>query len=128
VRPFHNVRPPLVNAGHAPVHAPGRGPFVRTRVFRAGALRHYRAIYGWGYGFGLPLTYADSGPFYGSYYDPSDVTGSVSEPAYADPPAEIPAAAAPNAQAAYYREGCRSQTVTVPSSDGGESNVTVVRC
>jgi hypothetical protein len=122
VRPFHNVRAPFLHARHAPVH--GRGAFARKHEFRAAALRRYRAIYN----FGLPLTYADSGPFYGSYYDPSDVVGSVGAPAYADPPADTSPDAAPNAQVAYDRGGCRSQTVTVASSTGGERSVTIMRC
>jgi hypothetical protein len=121
VRPFHHGRTPFLHARHAP-H--GRGAFVRVHEFRAAALRHYRAIYS----FGLPLTYADSGPFFGSYYDPSDVVGSVGEPAYADPPADAPPDAAPNAQVAYDRGGCRSQTVTVASSNGSERSVTIMRC
>jgi hypothetical protein len=103
---------------------PGRGAFARKHEFRAAALRRYRAIYS----FGLPLTYSDSGPFFGSYYDPSDVVGSVGEPAYADQPADTSPDAAPNAQVAYDRGGCRSQTVTVASSNGGERSVTIMRC
>jgi hypothetical protein len=122
MRPFHRARAPFAHARHVLPAAPLRGAFVRA--LRAGALRHHRIIYG---GFGYPLTYADGAPFYGSYYDPSDVVGTVTVPASAAPPADPAPYAERDAQAAVDRGGCRSETVTIPAS-GGERSITITRC
>ena len=79
------------------------------------------------FGYGLPLTYADDTAFYGTYYDPSDVTGSIVVPAYAVPPAPVPTLAGPP-DPPIERVGCRSQTVAVPSPSGAEHSVTITRC
>jgi hypothetical protein len=137
VRPMHRVHPPFVR--HVPKvdpfahhhHAPFAHRDFRDRhEFRAAARRHHRGIWslpGY-YGYGLPLTYApDDTAFYGTYYDPSDVTGSIVVPPYTVPSAPVPALAGlpePPVQ----RAGCRSQTVAVPSPSGAERSVTITRC
>jgi hypothetical protein len=126
VRSIHRVHPPFVHEHRAPVT---RRAFVQRHAFHAAARRHHRATFGLlgFYGYGLPVTYADDGAFYGSYYDPSDVTGSTGAPVYAVPPADA-APVAERAEAAVDRGGCRSQTVAVPSPGGAERSVTITRC
>jgi hypothetical protein len=146
VRPMHRVHPPIARPVH-PIHHPNvrpvhrvhppfahRHPFARREFhdrhgFHALARRHHRAIFGLPfYGYGLPVTYApDDSAFYGSYYDPSDVTGSIVVPPYPVPPPPIsPLAGLP--EPAPERVGCRSQTVAVPSPSGPERTVTITRC
>jgi hypothetical protein len=105
-----NFRPAL-QPGFRSGLRPGFRPALRSAFFN----RHRS-------GFGVPLTWPG-----GSYYDPSDY-GAPYEPLYFDPSGgegEIPAEVNP---VAIHRWGCRSQTVTVPSEDGGESSVNIVRC
>jgi hypothetical protein len=125
VRPVHREHPPFMHQHRAPF-APRE---VRERhEFRAAARRHHRAIFSLPFfGYGLPLTYTDDAAFYGAYYDPSDVTGSIVVPAYAVPPAPVPTLAGPP-DPPVERAGCRSQTVTVPSPSGAERSVTITRC
>ena len=126
VRPVHRVHPPFAHHHRAPF---AHREFHGRHGFHAHARRHHRAIFGLPfYGYGLPVTYApDDSAFYGTYYDPSDATGSIDVPAYAVPPAPIsPLAGLP--EPAPERVGCRSQTVAVPSPSGAELSVTITRC
>ena len=124
VRPVHRVHPPFVHHHRAPF---AHREFRERHDFPA-ARRHHRAIFTLPFfGYGLPVTYADDSAFYGTYYDPSDVTGAIVVPAYAAPPAPVPPlAGAP--EPPLERVGCRSQTVAVPSPDGAERSVTITRC
>jgi hypothetical protein len=129
IRSFHRVRPPFVHAhppfAHArPVPLTRHDP-VRREAFHAAERRHRRVVLGlWGFGgYWLPFTYADDGAFYGSYYDPSDVTGAIDPP----PPAAVVPVAARDVPV-LDRGGCRSETVALPSPDGAEHNVTITRC
>jgi len=115
---------PFARARHAPF-ARFPGAVARAHALRAAALRHRGAFFGFG-DYGFPITYTDDATFYGSYYDPSDVVGSVSGPAYADPPADSATVAHGEAQVVD-RGGCRSETVAVPSS-AGERSITITRC
>ena len=124
VRPVHRVHPPFLHRHRAPF---AHREFRERHDFHA-ARRHHRAILALPFfGYGLPVTYADDSAFYGTYYDPSDVTGAIVVPAYAAPPAPVPTlAGAP--EPPIERVGCRSQTVAVPSPDGAERSVTITRC
>jgi hypothetical protein len=115
---------PFAHARHMPF-ARFPGVVARVQALRAAALRHRGAIFGFG-AYGFPVTYGDDGMFYGSYYDPSDVVGSVSVPAYADPPAD-PAPVAGREAEVVDRGGCRSETVAVPSP-AGERSIIITRC
>jgi hypothetical protein len=127
VRPIHRVHP-FVHAHPPPVLHPPlvRHPLVR-HAFHAAARRHHRAVFGgFGvYGFALPVTYTDDGAFFGSYYDPSDVT-ALDPPAPAGPPASAPLSV--RAEATFDRGGCRSEIVPLPSPGGAERSVTITRC
>jgi hypothetical protein len=102
-------------------------PFAHRHPFHDFARRHHRAIYGGLPYYGLPLTYGDNSPFYGTYYDPSDGTGSDDPPIYAVPPAAVvPVAGTP--QGYVDRGGCRSQIVEVPSPAAAEHSVIITRC
>lgn len=75
--------------------------------------------------YGLGALWARLG---GSYYDPSDYFDSYYQPSYAGPniaTAEIPGA---TNLPVIYRRGCESQTISVPSEDGGERSINIVRC
>jgi hypothetical protein len=129
VRPFPHAHAPFAHgpfahARHVPF-ARFPGAIERAHALRAAALRHRGAIFGFG-AYGFPITYADDAMFYGSYYDPSDVVGSINGPAYADPPAD-PAPVAGREAQVVDRGGCRSETVAVPSSSG-ERSITITRC
>ena len=134
IRPAHRVHPPIVRHHPAPfAHhhpAPFTHPKFRERhAFHHGARRHHRTLFGLPfYGYALPVTYDDDNTaFYGTYYDPSDVTGAIVVPAYAVPPPPVPAlAAAP--EPPLERISCRSQTVAVPWPSGAEHSVTITRC
>jgi hypothetical protein len=125
-RPAHApfAHRPFAHARHLPFQR-FPGAFLRAHALRAGALRHRGAIFGFD-GYGFPITYADDAMFYGSYYDPSDVVGSLSAPASADPPAD-PAPVARGEAQVVDRGGCRSETIAVPSS-AGERSITITRC
>jgi hypothetical protein len=115
---------PFAHARHAPF-ARFPGAVARAHALRAAALRHRGATFGFG-AYGFPITYADDAMFYGSYYDPSDVVGSVSGPANADPPADSATVAHGEVQVVD-RGGCRSETVAVPSS-AGQHSIIITRC
>jgi hypothetical protein len=123
--PVHEPRRfPLVHKHRVPfIHH----PFAHRRPFQDFARRHHRAIYGGLPYYGFPLTYGDDYVFYGSYYDPSDGTGSDDPPVYAVPPAAVvPVAGAP--QGYVDRGGCRSETIAAPSPGEAEPSVTITRC
>jgi hypothetical protein len=113
---------------HPPaLRAPMQAPIHMSRPIER--LPLHRRQFGLGFplafplGYGVPLTVPD-GPFaYDSEYgvpsytdsagDGSSVTGSVRvrvNPAF------------------FYRPGCNSETVVVPSEDGGERSINIVRC
>jgi hypothetical protein len=141
MRPMH-TRAPLVrpvHRVHAPFVHPHRAPFAHREFrerheFNAAARRHHRVIFNWSgdYGYGLPVTYGDDGAFYGTYYDPSDLTGSIVLPVYAVPPPPVAPAPAPTTterpDPPVERAACRSQTVAVSSPGGAERSVTITRC
>ena len=79
------------------------------------------------YGYGYPRTCANYSAFYGRYYDPSDMTGSIWVPPYTVRPASVMSTAA-GLDPPINRGGCRSETVAVPSPGGDESSVTITRC
>jgi hypothetical protein len=121
-RPMQHGHPPFVHVPHAvPLH----GAVAHVHATNPAA-RHQRAIFTFG-GYGFPLTYGDNGAFYGSYYDPSDVVGSIGVPVYAPPPAGPPPGAEREAEVADHG-ACRSQTVSMPSPSGGERSITITRC
>src|ERR1043166_111347 len=124
VRPIHHVHPPFAHRHHPPfAHRD-----FRERAFHA-VRRHHRGVFGGSpfYGYPLPVTYNDDSAFYGSYYDPSDITGAIVVPAYAAPPAPVPSLAG-LPEPPPERVGCRSQDVAVPSPSGAERSVTITRC
>jgi hypothetical protein len=124
VRPFPHAHGPFAPARHvASERFPGA--VERAHDLHAATRRHRGALFGFG-AYGYPITYADDAMFYGSYYDPSDVVGWLSGPAYADPPAN-PAPAAGREAQVVDRGGCRSETVAVPSSSG-ERSIIITRC
>jgi hypothetical protein len=105
-------------------HPPALRPQARHESEFGGA--HRRRF---GYGF-LPLTgfgYGDYGPGYGSFdyvppqdqSVPSETTGAISIPG------RVPRYFTPYVP---YRSGCPSETVTVPSEDGGERSINIMRC
>jgi hypothetical protein len=81
----------------------------------------------YGYGYRYPLTCGDGSAFYGTYYDPSDMTGSIRVPPYGVRPASI-MPITERLDASIDRGGCRSETVPVPSPGGAESSITITRC
>jgi hypothetical protein len=70
---------------------------------------------------GLPYGIGDY-PFYESYYDPSDAMAV--DPAAVSEPGPFTGSIRPRA---FYRTGCRSEDVSVPSAHG-QTTVTVTRC
>jgi hypothetical protein len=70
---------------------------------------------------GLPYGIEDY-PFYESYYDPSDARAV--DPAVVSEPGPFTGSIRPRA---FYRTGCRSEDVSVPSAHG-QTTVTVTRC
>jgi len=138
VRAIPRAQPPLIHA-HRPAlsHHHGfvnrhpfvhRRPFVRDR-FRTAARGHHRGAVGYEGigGYVLPLTYTDDAPFYGTYYDPSDVTRPIDPPLLGVPAAGILPVAERDPQIVD-RGACRSQTVAVPSPSGADRSVTITRC
>ena len=81
----------------------------------------------YGYRYEYPLTCADYTAFYGRYYDPSDVPGSVYVPPYTVRPALILSIAG-RVDPPITRGGCRSETVTVQAPAGADRSVTITRC
>ena len=70
---------------------------------------------------------ADDSVFYGTYYDPSDLTGWIGGPAYFVPPASV-VPTAERLDRPADRGACRSETVPVPTPGGAERSVTITRC
>ena len=102
-------------------------PFAHRHPFHTFARRHHRGIYGGLPSYGWPVTYGGDSPFYGSYYDPSDGTGSDDPPVYTVPPAGVlPVLGA--SQTYVDRGGCRSETIAVPSPGAAERSVIITRC
>jgi hypothetical protein len=125
VRPTHLHRPFVHHRDPLFVHhkIPDRHPF------RFGDRRHHHRIF-WvpgGFAYAYPVTYADDSAFYGTYYDPSDVTGWIGGPAYAVPPASV-VPIAERLDRPVDRGACRSETVPVPTPGGAERSVTITRC
>ena len=89
------------------------------RTFRS--LLHRRQ-----FGFGVPLIMPDGSFPYD--YEPSDYIDPYNQASYAD--LEIITGAIPDGvnPVVVHRTGCHSQTVTVPSKDGGERSINIVRC
>jgi hypothetical protein len=126
--PTHIAVPPAATQGHVamPPHAAVPANAGLRNLFSARAAfarRHREHLFG-----GLPHAAAVLGALYGSYYDPSDY-------AYYDPSdvGSLPPTVYPVPDAAPYAPpvehyGCQSQTVTVPSSGGGEADVIITRC
>jgi hypothetical protein len=80
-------------------------------------------------GFGVPLIVPGGSFMYGSYYDPSDNYVPNDQPNYAEP--EIVTGTIPRVlvgPAAVFRPGCRTETVMVPSENGGDRTINIVRC
>jgi hypothetical protein len=134
VRPFvhvrHAPRPavlPFAHARHAPrlaVTRPIARPIaVHARAVRFAHMRHHRRVFG----AGLPL--AGIGVIYGTSY-PDDDVAPYQQPLYADPTDDAAAsqAAVPAGGDPVAPRTCRSQTQTVPSGRGGETQVTITRC
>jgi hypothetical protein len=122
VQPWH---PPFARVPHA-VPPMLHGAVARVHAARRGAQRHHGAISTFD-GSGFPLTYGDNGAFYGSYYDPSDVVGSIGVPVFAPPPAG-PRPVAERQAEVIDRGPCRSETVSVPTPSSGERSITITRC
>jgi hypothetical protein len=133
---FHPPRP--MPHGHPPVARVPRavppvlhGAVARVHAAHPAARRNQGAVSTFD-GYGYPLTYGDNGAFYGSYYDPSDVVGSIAVPAYTPPlyapPPAGPAPVAEREPQVFDRGPCRSQTVSVASPSGGERSITITRC
>jgi hypothetical protein len=99
-------------------HAPAvRTPFLaHRRAFGFDRLRRQAGL--------LPLTVLGGSAFYG----PSDYVDPYSQPGAVEP--EIVTGAIPGGAYPVFigRRGCRTQTVIVPSEDGGESSINIVRC
>jgi hypothetical protein len=81
----------------------------------------------YGYGYKYPLTCGKYGAFYGTYYDPSDMTRSTWFPSSAAPRASV-MPVAEQLETPINRGGCRSESVAVPAADGTENSVTITRC
>jgi hypothetical protein len=93
------------------------------------------------FGFGFPLLGSAGIYSYGTYSEPSNATNE-NPPVYIDqsnPPSEYmsqynwPSKAEPTSSISdryvyVYRPGCNSETVKVPSEDGKEYSVNLVRC
>jgi hypothetical protein len=86
--------------------------------------RHHRNRFvGWGFPFDGSGYYGSYYEPYGSYYDPADESGdfdSATLSGYGPFPGSSP-------RRAFYRTGCQSEAVSVPSAHGPTS-VTVTRC
>jgi hypothetical protein len=111
----HHAAPPARGRSHlaAAMHR------KRLHGFQEFSRHHHRRFFE-----GLPFG-ADG--FYGSYYDPADYD-PADQPGDADPAISGygPPPGWPRARA-FYRTGCQSEEVSVPSSHG-PTRVTVTRC
>jgi hypothetical protein len=121
-RPFVGVRRPAVPAFG--------GASLRIRTGHRPRAGHHRRVIG-GFGLGGPYVY---GTFYpADYVAPTDYVapnGQYVVP-YGQPPAAYPMTdpVPERIRVIVYRPaGCNSQTQTVPSKDGGERQITIVRC
>jgi hypothetical protein len=115
--PVHPIVAPNIHPIHP--HAGIRGETHRKPLQAMHKLprhHHHKQDFGWG----LPFT-TDAGVLYGSYYDPADQPGEVDPALFSDPYPGSPRGRA------FYRTGCRSEEVSVPSSHG-PTRVTVTRC
>ncbi len=95
-----------------------------------GSGSNFYGAYGYcknGYGYRYPFACGGYSAFYGRYYDPSDVPGSIWLPPYTVRPASI-TPIAERLDPPIDRGGCRSETVPVPSPGGAEGTVTITRC
>jgi hypothetical protein len=81
----------------------------------------------YGYRDAYPLTCSDYTAFYGRYYDPSDVPGSIWVPPYTVRPSTIMSTAG-RVDPPGNRGGCRSESVAVAAPGGAERSVTIMRC
>lgn len=110
-------------------HPPALRPQARLQPHQpgfGGPLRHR-----FGYGF-LPLT-GYGGGFYAPGYAPDYVEPYVEQPAEGEPettgaipsPGPVRGGFGP---VIVYRPGCQTQTVTVPSGEGGDRSINIVRC
>jgi hypothetical protein len=124
-QPMPHGHPPFARVPHA-IPPTLHGAVARVHAGHLGAQRHRGTLYTFD-GYGFPLTYGDNGAFYGSYYDPSDVVGSIGAPVFAPPPAG-PLPVAERQAEVIDRGPCRSQTVSVPTPSGGERSITITRC
>jgi hypothetical protein len=111
---LHPSRPPSLH---------GRSPHARTHGkiphrFHKFSHHRHKHLQAWG----LPFTTGEIA-IYPSYYDPAD------EPADADAALLSPAGPFPASLrgGVFYRTGCRSEEVLVPSAQG-QARVTVTRC
>jgi hypothetical protein len=122
-RSMPRAHSPAAHARQAPIH-----PVLRAHAFAAAASRHHRAVFGCCVydGSGYPITGADDGLFYGSYYDPSDFPAWPRVLTHADSSASpVPTAERP--EHIVDRGSCRVETVAV-SFASGEHGVTIMRC
>jgi len=96
---------------------------VRARAMRFAHVRHHRRV------FGADLPLAGIGVIYGTSY-PDDDVAPYQQPLYADPTdyGAASQAAVPAGGEQLAPRACRSQTQTVPSGRGGETQVTITRC
>ena len=86
-----------------------------------------RGYCSYSYGYRYPLSCGGYSAFYGRYYDPSDVTGSIWMSPYTVRPASV-VPVAERLDPPVDRGACRSETVAVPSPGGAERSVTITRC
>jgi len=120
---------------------PFRGGFPRRSVFLPPVVPPFNVInasavpnrvfhpmsgYRRAFGYGLPA--AGVGVYYGSYSIPLDDAGEYVQPAFAISSGQPLVNTERRIQSAEYRRGCTSQAQMVPSEDGGERRVTVMRC
>jgi hypothetical protein len=128
---FNHVRPPVA---HPPLAHAHRAPLLRRdfngrHAFGAAARRNNRGTVEYldlG-GYSGPLTNSGDGTFYGSYYDPSDMSGWIYPPLPKVPPAAVVPVAGRD-PVVVDRGACRSETVAVPTPGAAERRVTITRC
>jgi len=116
----HRLRRTALGVAHERDHGNARR--------REGGVSRHLGHHGRARGLAVPFGYYDDS--YSGDYDPSTVTPDE-QPAY-------PARAYPDVQPAYPttaspdvqppRSSCSTQTYKVPSEDGGETSINVVRC
>ena len=84
---------------------------ARFHIHNSMARHHHRVR-----DFGFPRTWAGGSMFYGSYYDPADVVGSIDVPPEAEAPNGPDVAVAPE------RRGCRLPRIVWPERSDGLRN------